>query len=65
MSSPQPSFFSFKSIIENSKMKVRIIISSQKVARGNKTITWVCNQTNLQQKGRRMIMTARIFKVVL
>ena len=24
MSSPQPSFFSFKSIIENSKMKVRI-----------------------------------------
>ena len=32
MSSPQPSFFSFKSLIENSKMKVRIYL-----------ITCICN----------------------
>ena len=30
MSSPQPSFFSFKSLIENSKLKVRIYFIWQK-----------------------------------
>jgi len=49
-SQPQPSFFSFKSIIENSKMKVRIYFIWPK---GNKTITMACNQTKLHQmKGR-------------
>ena len=41
MSSPQPSFFSFKSVIENSKMKVRIYFIWPRVMKGNKTITWV------------------------
>lgn len=49
-SSPRPSFFSFKVIIDNSKMKVRIyFIWPKKVMKGNKTITWVCNQTNPHQ----------------
>ena len=50
MPSPQPSFFSFKSIIENSKMKVRIyFVWPIRVMKGNKAITWVSNQTNFHQ----------------
>ena len=65
MSSPQPSFFSFKSIIENSKMKVRIYVVWPKCDERNKTIIQVCNQSNLHQiKGGRVIMFKFKFKFV-
>ena len=46
MSSPQPSLFSFKSIIENSKMKVRILFLAHGWREETKLAsTPVCNQT--------------------
>ena len=57
-SQPQPAFFSFKSIIENSKMKVRYhffffcMYMAKGIWKETKSLPGLCNQINVHQTER-------------